>query len=71
MTMGIANGGMGRSQDEVVRLADENLYFGKEHGRNRIVVEEIEEEEDEDDFDDYDDEDTKKKNKKKNKSKKK
>ena len=72
MTIGIANGGMGRSQDEVVRLADEKLYFGKENGRNRIVVEEIEEEdEDDEDFDYDDEEDTKKKNKKKNKSKKK
>lgn len=55
MTIGLATGGMGRNQDEVIRIADEKLYFGKENGRNRIIVEEIEEEEEDyDDDDDFD-----------------
>ena len=45
MTMGLAAGGMGRTQDEVIKIADEKLYFGKENGRNRIIVEDIEEDE--------------------------
>ncbi len=45
MTMGLVRGGLGRTQDEVVKLADEKLYYGKENGRNRIIVEEVEEEE--------------------------
>ena len=48
MTMGLVAGGMGRTQDEVVKLADEKLYYGKENGRNRIIVEEIEEDEEDD-----------------------
>ena len=72
MTMGLASGGMGRTQDEVIRIADEKLYYGKENGRNRIIVEEIEEEdEDDDDYDDFDDEKPKKNKKKNNKPKKK
>ena len=65
MTMGLASGGLGRTQDEVIRIADEKLYFGKENGRNRIIVEEIEEkdEDDDDDYDDYEDEKPKKKKK--------
>jgi len=46
LTIGLVRGGLGRTQDEVVKLADEKLYIGKENGRNRIVVEEIEEDED-------------------------
>ena len=45
--MGLVAGGMGRTQDEVVKLADEKLYYGKENGRNRIIVEEIKEDEEE------------------------
>lgn len=70
MTIGLARGGMGRSQDEIVRIADEGLYYGKEHGRNQIVVEEYEEEEeddDDDDFDGYEDEKPKKSKKAKKK----
>ena len=48
MTIGLVRGGLGRTQDEVVRMADENLYIGKEGGRNRVVVEEVPEEKDED-----------------------
>ncbi len=70
MTIGLVSGGMGRTQDEVVKLADEKLYFGKENGRNRIVMEEIEEEDDEDDYEDYEEEKPQKP-KKKNTGKKK
>ena len=63
MTMGLARGGLGRTQDEVIRLADEKLYFGKENGRNRIIVEEVEEEDEDDDYDDFEEEKPKKKKK--------
>ena len=73
MTIGIAYGGMGRTQDEVVRIADEKLYFGKESGRNRIITEEIEDDKNEEGNEDNQPETNtnKNKNKKKNKSKKK
>lgn len=73
MTIGIAYGGMGRTQDEVVRIADEKLYFGKESGRNRIITEEIEDDKNEEGNEDNPPETNinKNKNKKKNKSKKK
>lgn len=63
MTMGLARGGLGRTQDEVIRIADEKLYFGKENGRNRIIVEEVEEEDEDDDYDDFEEEKPKKKKK--------
>lgn len=64
MTIGLARGGLNRSQDEIVRIADEGLYYGKEHGRNQIVLLDMPEEEDDDD-DDYEEEKPKKKPKKK------
>lgn len=45
MTFGIAAGLADRDKDSIVRIADENLYAGKESGRNKIVPEIIEEEE--------------------------
>ena len=65
MTIGLARGGLNRSQDEIVRIADEGLYYGKEHGRNQIVLLDMPEEEDDDDDDDYEEEKPKKKPKKK------
>lgn len=44
MTFGLVRGLEERDSDTLVRMADEKLYFGKEHGRNQLVVEECEEE---------------------------
>ena len=52
MSIGLVRGGLGRTQDEVVKMADDNLYTGKENGRNQIVCEAIPaEKEDEDEED--------------------
>ncbi|MBP5565785.1 MAG: sensor domain-containing diguanylate cyclase [Lachnospiraceae bacterium] len=52
MSIGLVRGGLGRTQDEVVKMADDNLYTGKENGRNQIVCEAIpQEKEDEDEED--------------------
>ena len=45
MTFGLAAGLADRDKDTLVRIADDNLYAGKEGGRNRVVTELIEEEE--------------------------
>ena len=42
MTFGLVRGLEERDSDTLVRMADEKLYFGKEHGRNQLVVEECE-----------------------------
>ena len=41
MSIGLVKGGSGRTQDEVIKMADDNLYYGKENGRNQIVAEGI------------------------------
>lgn len=38
MTFGIAEGVEGEGTDEILRRADDKLYFGKMNGRNRVVV---------------------------------
>ena len=52
MSIGLVRGGLGRTQDEVVKMADDNLYTGKENGRNQIVCEAIPAEKDDDDEED-------------------
>lgn len=46
MTFGLVKGGDDRDKDTLVHMADENLYYGKEHGRNQLVTEEIVSEDD-------------------------
>lgn len=38
MTFGIAKGDVTKSVDEIIKLADNKLYYGKENGRNQIVL---------------------------------
>lgn len=38
MTFGIAEGTEGEGTDEILRRADDKLYFGKMNGRNRVVA---------------------------------
>lgn len=38
MTMGLVDGGLSDDHEELIRMADDRLYYGKEHGRNRIVT---------------------------------
>lgn len=42
MTFGLAAGLADRDKDTLVKIADENLYAGKESGRNKVVAEVIE-----------------------------
>ena len=39
MSGGVTDGREGESNDDTLKRADENLYYAKEHGRNRIVAE--------------------------------
>ena len=39
MSGGVTDGRAGESDDDTLKRADENLYYAKEHGRNRIVAE--------------------------------
>lgn len=48
MTFGLVKGGNDRDKDTLVHMADENLYYGKEHGRNQLVTEGIASETNED-----------------------
>lgn len=41
MTFGLVKGGDDRDKEMLVHMADENLLYGKEHGRNQLVTEEI------------------------------
>ncbi len=38
MTMGFVDGALSDDHEELIRMADDRLYYGKEHGRNRIVA---------------------------------
>lgn len=38
MTFGIAKGDVLKSVDEIIKIADDKLYSGKENGRNQIVL---------------------------------
>lgn len=38
MTMGFVDGSLSDDHEELIRMADDRLYYGKEHGRNRIVA---------------------------------
>lgn len=38
VTVGVAIGRAGRKYQKVLRIADEKLYYGKQHGRNRVVL---------------------------------
>lgn len=38
MTFGVVDGRMSDDYEELVRQADARLYYGKEHGRNRVVA---------------------------------
>ncbi|MCR5249014.1 MAG: diguanylate cyclase [Lachnospiraceae bacterium] len=38
MTVGVVDGDPGRDTEELIKEADEKLYFGKENGRNQLVV---------------------------------
>lgn len=38
MTMGFVDGCLSDDHEELIRMADDRLYYGKEHGRNRIVT---------------------------------
>ncbi len=38
MTMGFVDGSLSDDHEELIRMADDRLYYGKEHGRNRIVT---------------------------------
>ena len=38
MTFGVVDGRMSEDYEELVRQADARLYYGKEHGRNRVVA---------------------------------
>lgn len=40
ITIGVAAAGETESSKELVRLADSRLYFGKEHGRNQVILRE-------------------------------
>ena len=37
MTLGVSTYGPGYSLENLLNQADENLYYGKEHGRNQVV----------------------------------
>lgn len=41
MTFGLVSGEPGRDKETLVHMADDNLYYGKEHGRNQIVKENL------------------------------
>ncbi|MDE6688137.1 MAG: diguanylate cyclase [Lachnospiraceae bacterium] len=38
MTIGLVDGRLSDDHEELIRMADDRLYYGKEHGRNRIVT---------------------------------
>ncbi len=38
MTFGLVDGSLSDDYEELIRMADDRLYYGKEHGRNRIVT---------------------------------
>ena len=38
MTLGVSTYAPGYSLDALIAQADENLYYGKEHGRNQVVA---------------------------------
>ena len=38
ITVGIGIGRAGRNYQKVLRIADEKLYYGKQHGRNQVVI---------------------------------
>ncbi|MBR3308214.1 MAG: diguanylate cyclase [Lachnospiraceae bacterium] len=38
MSVGLVEGAPGLSADDMIKAADEKLYYGKEHGRNQLVV---------------------------------
>ncbi len=38
ITVGVGIGRAGRNYQKVIRIADEKLYYGKQHGRNKIVL---------------------------------
>lgn len=38
MTVGLVDGCLSDDHEELIRMADDRLYYGKEHGRNRIVT---------------------------------
>lgn len=38
ITVGVAIGRAGRNYQKVIRIADEKLYYGKQHGRNKVVL---------------------------------
>ena len=37
MTFGLVEGNLSEDYEELIRLADARLYYGKEHGRNRLI----------------------------------
>ena len=37
MTFGVVNGVYGKTDEELFKIADEKLYYGKENGRNQVV----------------------------------
>lgn len=41
MSMGVVTGSLDISAEENIKLADENLYYAKEHGRNQIIAGEL------------------------------
>lgn len=42
MTFGVVDGRMSEDHEELIRQADARLYYGKEHGRNRVVADILE-----------------------------
>ena len=43
----LVEGSADKTLEDMVKEADDKLYYGKENGRNRIIVEEIKEDEEE------------------------
>jgi len=37
MTFGVVNGSFTKTDEELFKIADNKLYYGKEHGRNQVV----------------------------------
>lgn len=38
MTFGLVDGNLSEDCEKLIRMADDRMYYGKEHGRNRIVT---------------------------------
>lgn len=38
MTVGLVDGSLSEDYEQLIRMADDRLYYGKEHGRDRIVT---------------------------------